>query len=350
MPKSLRNLLIRHEDPYRGADMALTRRMSAVMWGLGLILAVALLPLSPPTRVLGGAGWAVIAVLLAIGLLCILSLRSARVRWSFDLLLVSGYAGVVLIAVAQWLAGGVGAPYDRLLLLAVLYVAAVHPVRRIVPFMGFVALALAAPFVYDGLQRDAVGGSLAEFVVWSALSVVAHLMMRGVRAQRISLTEGESQAREEARIDELTAIGNRRAFEEAIEDEVARVGRMGSPLSVVMLDIEDFKSVNDNFGHLEGDRCLRGVADAISAELRAPDRCYRWGGDEFVLILPGTGGPGAERLSERLRNFVSVRCKRPDSDPLLVRFGTAQLEGDMAATELVDRADMALGAGLTRKS
>jgi len=214
--------------------------------------------------------------------------------------------------------------------------------------MLFVGLALALPFVYDGWNSNAVAGSLVNLVVWSVIGAVAHLMMRGVRAQRVSLAEGESRAREEARLDRLTAIGNRRAFEEAIEDEVARVRRLDSPLSVAMLDIEDFKSVNDNFGHLEGDECLRRVATAIGSELRAPDRCYRWGGDEFVLLLPGTGGDGAEHLAERMRNFVAVRCRRPDGEPLLVRFGTAELEGDMSPTELVARADLALGPRPTR--
>lgn len=349
MPNRLRNLLIRHEDPYLGADMALSRRMGALLWSFGLILSVALWPLSPPTREIGGAGWALSGALLALGILYILALRMDRVRWSYELLLASGYAGVVMIAVAQWLAGGVGAPYERLLLLSVLYVAAVHPVRRIVPFMGFVALVLALPFIYDGWNADAVAGSFAEFVVWTAISVVAHLMMRNVRAQRISLRRGESEAREQARLDELTGIGNRRAFEEAIDDEVARVRRLDNPLSVAMLDIERFKSVNDEFGHLQGDECLRDVASAITSQLRAPDRCYRWGGDEFILLLPGTGGDGAERFAERMRNFVAVRCKRPDGESLLVRYGTGELEGGMSPADLVARADLALGPRPTRR-
>lgn len=319
------------------------------MWSLGLLLAACLWPLSPPDQSsLGDAGWAAAIGMEVAGISYVYTLASSRFEWTFGMLLLSGYAGVLMIAVTQWLAGGVGAPYERLMLIAVLYVSALHPLRRIIPFMGFVAVALALPFIYDHWDMRVAASSIAGFVVWCALALVAHLLMRNVRAQRISMRADENAAREEARLDELTQIGNRRAFEEALEDEVARVRRLGTPLSVSMLDIEQFKSVNDEFGHLEGDRALRAIADAIGSELRAPDRVYRWGGDEFALILPGTRGIGAERLGERLRNFVSVRCKRPDGAALMVRCGSAQLESGMSAGELVARADLELGARLSR--
>ena len=93
--------------------------------------------------------------------------------------------------------------------------------------------------------------------------------MSGVRAQRLMMRRGEAEAREQARQDGLTEIGNRRGFEEAIENEIARAGRMDTPLSVAMADIERFKSVNDSFGHLEGDQILRRVPETISNELRS---------------------------------------------------------------------------------
>jgi diguanylate cyclase (GGDEF)-like protein len=156
------------------------------------------------------------------------------------------------------------------------------------------------------------------------------------------MRRGEAEAREQARQDGLTEIGNRRGFEEAIENEIARAGRMDTPLSVSMADIERFKSVNDSFGHLEGDQILRRVAETISNELRVPDRVFRWGGDEFMLLLPGTPASGADQLTERLRNLVNVRCKRPDGEPVQVRFGSAELTEGMTATELVEQADLAL--------
>lgn len=334
-------------DPYMGADMELSRRMGAIIWALGLLLAVVLLPLSPPTDAIGGMGWIVTAGLIVVGVANMWALRTPRLDWTYGWLLASAYAGVAVIETVQWLSGGADAPYSRLLLLAVLYVAAVHPIRRIVPFMAVIGFSLILQVLYGGWDRNQAASALAAFFVWCALAAVAHLMIRGVRAQRVSLRAGESRARVEARLDGLTGIGNRRAFEEVLADEVARVRRLGSPLSVAMLDIERFKSVNDEFGHLEGDECLRALAAAITSELRAPDHCYRWGGDEFALILPGTRGTGADMLGERLRNFVSVACKRPDGEPLLIRYGTAQLEGGMSAEELVARADLSLGARLT---
>ncbi len=346
MPDTETNPVPPAPDGYLGADMALSLRMGSIIWALGIILTVVLLPLSPPTAAIGSAGWALSGLLLALALALVWALRSPRIQWSYTRLLASSYVGLVAIVVMQWLAGGVGAPYERLLLLGVVYVAAIHPPRRIVAFMVMTALALGAPFLYDRWDLDAVAASLAGLIVWIALAFVAHVMMRGVRSQRVSLRDGESRARVEARLDDLTGIGNRRAFEEALGDEVARVRRLGSPLSVAMLDIEQFKSVNDEFGHLEGDECLRALAAAFKSQLRAPDRCYRWGGDEFALVLPGTRDAGADRLGQRLREFVAVACKRPDGESLLVRYGAAQLESGMSAEELVARADLSLGARL----
>lgn len=348
MIERIRQLLPREEDPYLGSDKPLARKMGALLWLLALTLGGLLLPLSPPNEAIGGAGWVVGWVLFTLGVVSVFGLLSKRFEWSWLQLYGSACFGVAALGVMQWLAGGTGEPYERILLLDLLFVSAVFPLRLIVPFVFFVAFVLAVPFVYDGWNGDDASSSFAGLFVWIALSAVTHLTMRGVRSRRIALQDGEEQARVEARMDEMTGIGNRRAFEEALEGEVARVRRLGSPLSVAMLDVERFKSVNDEFGHLEGDQCLRSIAGALDEELRTPDQCYRWGGDEFALILPGTRDVGAERLGERLRDFVSVRCKRPDGEPLYVRYGAAQLESGMTAEELVSRADLQLGARLTR--
>jgi diguanylate cyclase (GGDEF)-like protein len=115
-----------------------------------------------------------------------------------------------------------------------------------------------------------------------------------------------------------------------------------------MGDIEHFKRINDEFGHLEGDQCLRRVAQAMESELRAPDQVFRWGGDEFVLLLPGTVKEDAEVLIERVQNKVSVACKRPDNEPVWIHYAAAQLQPQMTATELTEAADLALMAERAR--
>jgi len=315
--------------------------LGSVLWMAAALISLALWPLSPPDHH-GTAGIIVAVTVIVSAVAFALAMRSSRIRWTFSWFLVTSYWAVIGIVILQWLAGGVGAPYERLLLLPVVFVAVLHPLRRIVPFLVFVALVLAAPVIYDGWNSDLVAGSATGFVLWCALAFAGSRMMSGIRGQRLTLRRDEASAREEARVDELTGIGNRRAFEEALENEMARARRMKVPLGMAMGDISNFKQINDSFGHLEGDICLRQVAQAISSEMRIPDQCYRWGGDEFALLLPGTGAEGSSQLAERLANKVSVVVTRPDAEPVWIRFGIAELDDEMDGNALVEAADLAL--------
>jgi diguanylate cyclase (GGDEF)-like protein len=340
----LKNLFAKQADPYAGADLNLTRRLGGLFWGLTAVLALALWPLSPVDRQIGDTGWVIGGVLVTWGVMFAVAAQSPRMELTFEGVLGSCYVGAVCIAVVQWLAGGTTAPYDGLLINPLLLVAATNPTRRIATFMGFVALVLAAPLVYGGWDSDVAARAISSLVIWGGLAFLVFLMMSSIRVQRLTSRRDEEQAREEARLDELTAIGNRRAFEESLLDEVARADRMGVPLSMAMGDIEHFKQINDEFGHLEGDCCLRRVAEAMASELRTPDRVFRWGGDEFALLLPGTDKEGAETLVERLQAKVSVACKRPDLHPVWIHFAAAELRPQMTPTDLVEAADLALMA------
>jgi diguanylate cyclase (GGDEF)-like protein len=119
---------------------------------------------------------------------------------------------------------------------------------------------------------------------------------------------------------------------------------MGTALSLAMGDIEHFKRINDEFGHLEGDRALHRVAQAMSSELRLPDRVFRWGGDEFVLMLPGADREGADAVIERVQAKVSAACRRPDDEPVWIHFASAELQPGMSAKDLTEAADLALMA------
>jgi two-component system, cell cycle response regulator len=104
--------------------------------------------------------------------------------------------------------------------------------------------------------------------------------------------------------DELTGYFNRRHIVSRLEEEISRGMRYSSPISVVLVDIDHFKRVNDTFGHLAGDRVLQGVADLFRSKLRESDLIGRFGGEEFLLILPHTDLVGAEAFCHRLRDHV----------------------------------------------
>jgi diguanylate cyclase (GGDEF)-like protein len=114
--------------------------------------------------------------------------------------------------------------------------------------------------------------------------------------------------------DSLTTLANRRAFDYAIESEVARVMRYGPPLSLIILDIDSFKIYNDTWGHLAGDGRLRAVADLLRANVRHPDIAARYGGEEFALLLPFTDKTGAILLAERLRAAAQANAPHEPQD------------------------------------
>ena len=338
---SLRRYFARRDDPYAGGDLENAQRISSVLWGLLVLLAVALLPASPPSEPTTGSAWAITGILVALGVLLVSENHRRRIQ-SWGLLLATGYAIVVGVALMQWVAGGVGEPYARLLLLPVVFVAAIQPARQIAVFLLFVLVALMAPLLYDGWDSNQAGADLASFVIWCGLGIGGNLLMTGVRAQRLSHAIEEAQAREEARIDSLTGLHNRRAFDELLIAEIARARRLDLPLSVAMVDLENFKEVNDRWSYAQGDRCLREVAETLRANVRQPDFCFRWGGDEFALILSGTPADDTAPIADRLGAEVAKCCKRPDGSALSIRFAVAELRDGMTPAELTELAGMAL--------
>jgi diguanylate cyclase (GGDEF)-like protein len=331
-------------DPYAGADLANVQRLGSLLWGLVALLIVLIWIPSPPTEAIGRAGWlpAIAIATAAFGLVA--AMRHGRWLNSWDRMLAVSYGAVFAIAGLVWLSGGLGSPDERLYLLPILFVATLHPPRRIAVFLSVVALALAAPFVYDGFRTQEAGAVFVAFVTWSMLAVLAGVLMAGVRAQRVALAREQAEARQEARIDKLTGLHNRRGFDEALELEVARARRLNLALSVAMIDLRALKEINDGWGHSEGDRCLRDAAAAINSAVRQPDLCFRWGGDEFALVLPGTAAGDVGPLGVRLANVVDRECRRPDREPMEISFAVAEMGPGMSAAELADLAGLALSA------
>jgi diguanylate cyclase (GGDEF)-like protein len=151
--------------------------------------------------------------------------------------------------------------------------------------------------------------------------------------------------RSSSRRDGLTGLMNRRALDEALADEEHRAQRLEAPFAVLMVDADHFKSINDCFGHAAGDRALQHLAALMAAQMRDIDRLGRYGGEEFLVLLPGTDLPQAEVVAGRLRERVEAVPLMWQQAPLklTVSIGIAAWAGaDDALASVLARADAAL--------
>ena len=341
-----RAMFARREDPYGGADLSSSRRATAALLGFAALLSIAFLPLDPPTAELDGAGWIVAAMLIATGLVGVYMMlrRSA----GYDAQLTGAYAGTAMLAVLVWMAGGVSADYEDLYLFA-LGAGLVHPPRRAFPLLAFVVACVALPLAYEGSGSQTLTKVAAESVLLVGVTAVIAPFLFQVRRQRRELARGVEVARRLARVDSLTGLANRRAFDEALTVEIARAEREGLPMSVALVDVDGLKRINDRYGHLEGDRMLAQVGRVLEREIRRGDRCFRWGGDEFAVLLPATDRAAGNHVLERVAAQVSDDCRDRDHVPLEISFGAAELEHGGSAEDLLALADLALMEHKTEK-
>jgi diguanylate cyclase (GGDEF)-like protein len=149
----------------------------------------------------------------------------------------------------------------------------------------------------------------------------------------------------QASLDGLTGLANRRSASDALHVELSRAGRFGSDVSIVMADLDGFKTVNDRFGHPVGDSVLREFAETLRETAREVDTTGRWGGEEFILILPATDAEGGARLAERVRSAFEQRLVlAPDGTriPVTASFGVAAYPRHASEESLIRAADEAL--------
>jgi len=129
--------------------------------------------------------------------------------------------------------------------------------------------------------------------------------VRKLRGIVVDLEEKVYTQGAEARTDALTGVLNRRGYDGSLDAEMRRARRRDTPLSVVLLDCDHFKDVNDMYGHIEGDNVLRTLAAVVQMNVREMDTVARYGGEEFAVILPETAEDGAFSLAEKLRQFIA---------------------------------------------
>lgn len=153
------------------------------------------------------------------------------------------------------------------------------------------------------------------------------------KLQRLAITDG------------LTKLHNSRSFYSQLEVEVDRFNRYKHPLSLLLLDIDHFKQYNDNFGHLEGDKVLVRISQLIKSCLRKLDTAYRYGGEEFTVILPETSCEEAELVAERIRTKIQTEKFKPRNAKELsitISIGTTQYDAQEQLSTFIQRADKAM--------
>jgi len=211
---------------------------------------------------------------------------------------------------------------------------------------------------FDAGAMDYVTKSTSKVVlvarVKSALLLKEERDQRKARERELMetarlLEKANQKLQEQSFLDGLTGIANRRRFDEYIKKEWARAVRNGSTISLIMADIDHFKSYNDNYGHLAGDDCLKKVARLLYQTLKRPaDLVARYGGEEFVVLLPETDLEGAKLLAEKIRSNVEdaglPHAYSEAHDRVTVSLGVSSIlpSPQRESSELVKNADEAL--------
>jgi diguanylate cyclase (GGDEF)-like protein len=206
------------------------------------------------------------------------------------------------------------------------------PLTQVVGIRAYLPAAIASHRKRAAYLRIVEAGLVALAALMLLTLVLARPLLRAFR-----WTEEQAS---EARIDSLTGLANRRALEEILAAEISRAQRFKHDLAVVLLDLDRFKEINDSFGHAAGDAMLREVSRLLLSLARQGDTVARWGGEEFVVVLPETHRAGAQRFAERLRRTIEAHSVGEMKTS--TSCGVATMLAEDTVEELLGAADRAL--------
>ncbi len=186
-------------------------------------------------------------------------------------------------------------------------------------FWGYAVAVLAAALTLMIGRLGAADAPLAAALASAGVRLVYYVVVVALVAEVRKLVRAHA---DEARVDALTGTANARAFREETEREIERSRRHSRPLSVLYLDVDDFKATNDSFGHGTGDRLLKSVGHIMVCNIRKADLAARVGGDEFVVLMPETDRLAAGQVARRVREDIA-RIALPDGRSLHCSIGVA---------------------------
>ena len=244
--------------------------------------------------------------------------------------------GVAIVAVLD---GGMSSPILILLFLPLIYGTLMFTPRA-AGICGGAALASLALVALIG--GDVAGSTGRTFLLFASIAGASALTVAAaINRTHIEQHTAELQAAlaDMAATDELTGCAVRRLLRPRMEEEIARSVRTGSPLSLLMIDVDEFKSVNDTYGHVVGDHVLASLGAVLRRSARVYDLVSRIGGDEFALLLPDTDESGALLIAQRIRQDLPAAVEVP----VTLSIGVSTLDrSEPSAEHLIDDADFAL--------
>jgi diguanylate cyclase (GGDEF)-like protein len=251
------------------------------------------------------------------------------------LLHAAAFGGIPALTAMQAYSGGPASGYSVLLMMAMIWFGVQATDRELLAAIVVLAVCCYLPMLVIGPPAYPLSWGHATLLLLIG-STVAGSLRTLIREMQI-LTR---RLRQEAAVDDLTGLLNRRGWRHTAPRELARATRTGAPTALAMIDLDNFKELNDRLGHDEGDRVLRDTAERMRATLRAGDVIARFGGDEFVALLTNSTLDGALAAIERL-------CEgTPPQEAISV--GVAMWDRTEAVEELLRRADLALYAAKAR--
>jgi diguanylate cyclase (GGDEF)-like protein len=351
--------------PNRDNDNPFDQRMRRVVLipylvGVCLILLVANIP-----------AWNGMVDRLGANVCALLGLAASYFQWRFpwhwyprNLFLVITFGAAALIAVLVYFGGGQG-PFDEYFFLLVVFAPLLYSLRVSLLVAVVVFAATLLPLVYgtpdpDFIPRQFVRGVALLVTVWVQNFMLRELIgkerarqtlladLAEIRALRDALAQANAQLVEQATTDVLTGTLNHRALMASLNVQLEQARQRGQPLAVLFFDIDHFKAVNDTYGHQAGDLVLAHVAKITGTCLRASDALGRYGGEEFVVVLPGAALPDALQVGERIRATVAAHpLAQPNGDQITVSvsMGVAVCHDEHCSQrDLLHAADQALYA------
>ena len=308
----------------RAAHRLLCGRLAGMLFLVGSLAGIPVNQLLAPA--VGAHAHVISAVGIVSGLVCVLLPWD---RFAPKWLHVVPAVATAEVALTMWGVGTHAHTYQWFLVFVVVFCAFAFEDRRaIAAHVAFAGVVAAYPVLLVEAARQQ--NRLAEWLVAVSILVVAVAVVVHLRER---LSAAADQLAAQALSDPLTGVGNLRLLERRLGYELARHARSGGALSVVVLDLDDFKQVNDTLGHPVGDQLLRQVGEVLQATVRAQDTVVRQGGDEFCVLAPDTDGAEARVLTDRIKQALCALVA--NGEPISASAGHATFPDDASSAELL---------------